>query len=204
MSKSVDKKPLPNFVKILPVLLIICGVIGMIMAFALTYDELKLAANPNYIPSCNLNPIISCGSVMKSSQAHIFGFPNPIIGLAAFPVLLTSGVVMLSGAKLKRWYYVGLEIGAIGGIAMVTWLFFETVYHIHALCPYCMGTWIVTITSFIYITMYNLQTGNIKLGKSKRLSNFLMRHHLDILVLWFVIIAGLILKHFWYYYGHYF
>lgn len=175
----------------------------MLMAFALAFDELKIAANPNYIPSCNLNPIISCGSVMKSMQAHIFGFPNPILGLMTFPILLTTGVVMLSGAKLKRWYYVGLEIGAIGGIAMIHWLFFETVYKIHALCPYCIGTWIVTITSFLYITMYNLQTGNIKLGKSKRLPNFLMRHHGDILILWFVIIAGLILKHFWYYYGHY-
>jgi hypothetical protein len=58
---------------------------------------------------------------------------------------------------------------------------------------------------FWYLTLYNLQAGNIELTKSwKPVSNFLVRHHFDVLILWFLIIAGLILKHFWYYYGHYF
>lgn len=201
MVKSEVKK-LPKFSRALPIILIIFGLIGLIMSFVLVYEEMKLAANPAYVPSCNLNPIISCGSVMKSEQSHIFGFSNPIIGLAAFPVLVTSGVVLLSGVKLKRWYWLGLEGGAILGLLMIHWLFFETVYRIHALCPYCIGAWIATITSFWYITLYNLNSDNIKVpGKLKTLANFLSRHHLDILILWFLIIAGLILKHFWYYYG---
>jgi uncharacterized membrane protein len=200
--EKVDTKKVPKFAKVIPVILIICGAIGLIMSFAIMYEELKLDANPAYVPSCNLNPVIACGSVMKSGQAHIFGFSNPIIGLAAFPVLITSGVVLLSGAKLKRWYWLGLEGGAIFGVGFIHWLFFETVYRIHALCPYCMGAWIVTITTFWYVTLYNLNSGNIKVrGQLKRLTNFLTKHHLDILILWFLIIAGLILKHFWYYYG---
>jgi uncharacterized membrane protein len=189
----------------LPYLLIIVGIIGFICAFAITYDELKMAGNPNYIPSCNLNPIISCGSVMKSAQAHIFGFSNPFIGLAAFPILATIGVAQLAGATFKRWFWLGLEAGTIFGLGFVHWLFFETVYRIHALCPWCIGVWIVTITTFWYVTLYNIEAGNIKLraGKQTAIANFARQHHLDILILWFLIIAGLILKHFWYYYGHY-
>lgn len=202
--KAVTKAKLPTFAKVLPYIFIIAGVIGLAMAFIIMYEKLQLANNPGYIPSCNLNPVISCGSVMKSKQSNAFGFSNPIVGLAAFPVLITTGVVLLSGAKLKRWYYLGLEAGTIFGIGFTHWLFFESVYRIHALCPYCMVVWIMTITTFWYTTLYNIQAGNIRVkGKLKIFTNFLARHHLDILILWLIIIAALILKHFWYYYGHY-
>ncbi|MGH7238015.1 MAG: vitamin K epoxide reductase family protein, partial [Candidatus Saccharimonadales bacterium] len=98
-----------------------------------------------------------------------------------------------------------LELGTFLGVIFVHWLFFETVYRIHALCPYCMGVWVVTITMFLYVTLYNLRTGQIfNNHRNGKLVQFIGRHHLDILILWFLIIAALILKHFWYYYGHYF
>lgn len=198
-------KKLPSFAKFLPWLLLIGGVIGLICAAVLTYDHNKIAANPGYVPSCNLNPVIACGSVIKSKQAEAFRFPNPYIGLVAFPMVFTTGAALLAGAQLKRWYWLLLEAGAVFGLGFVHWLFFESVYRIHALCPYCMVVWIVTITTFWYVTLYNLQAGHIKLpGALQGTEQFVRRHHLDILILWLAIIAALILKHFWYYYGHYF
>ena len=190
----------------LPWILVAGGVVGLLCSFVIANDEMSLAKNPNFVPNCNLNPIISCGSVMKSAQAHAFGFSNPFIGLVAFPVLMTLGVMLLSGSKEhKRWFWLGLEAGSAFGVLFVHWLFFETVYRIHTLCPYCMVVWVVTITTFWYVTLYNIQTGVIRLpAKAAGAAQFARRHHLDILVLWLLIIAALILKHFWYYYGHYF
>lgn len=186
----------------LPWLLIICGSIGLIAAFIIMFEKLQLLQNPSFVPSCDLNPVISCGSVMASQQSHVFGFPNPIIGLIAFPVVITSGVVMLSGFRLRRWYMLGLQFGTIFGLAFVHWLFFQTVYRINALCPYCIIVWIVTITTFWYVFLYNLRHRHIQLpAAGERVSSFVQKHHLDILVLWFLIITALILKHFWYYYG---
>lgn len=205
VQKPRPQKKLPTFARELRWILIIGGVIGLVCAFILTHDELKLAQNPNYIPSCNLNPVISCGSVMKSAQAHLFGFSNPWIGLMAFPVLITVGATLTAGAKFKRWFWIGLNLGTFLGLVFIHWLFFETVYHIHALCPYCMAVWIVTITAFWYTTLHNLQAGNLfKSAQNSKLVNFISRHHLDILIVWFLIITGLILQHFWYYYGKYF
>lgn len=185
--------------KVMPWLLIICGSIGLIAAFIIMYEKLSLLQNPHYVPSCNLNPVISCGSVMASEQSHAFGFPNPFIGLIAFPVVITTGVVMLAGVKLKRWYMLGLQAGTIFGLGFVHWLFFQSVYRINALCPYCMAVWAVTITTFWYTFIYNVRAKYIVLPP--KLANFLDKHHLDILFLWFLIIAAFILKHFWYYYG---
>lgn len=203
MTLMAAKKQSVTFLnKALPWILIVGGIIGIAMSGILTFEHNQIQKNPNYIPSCNLNPVIACGSVIASKQAQAFNIPNPWIGLAAFPVLATTGVAILAGAKFKRWYWVGLEVGTIFGIGFVHWLFFETVYRIHALCPYCIVVWIVTITTFWYVSMYNFRQGYLKVPtRLKWLSKFVSNHQLDFLVLWFAILFGLILNHFWYYYG---
>lgn len=189
----------------LPWILLIGGAIGLFCFGVLSHDELEIAKNPAYQPSCNLNPVIACGSVMKSWQASVFGIPNPFIGLAAFPVAITTGVALLAGAKFKKWFWQGLEIGTFAGLIFAYWLLFESIYRIKALCPYCLASDVVVTTIFWYVTLHNLKSGHIfKSHQNSRLVQFLLRHHLDILILWFLIVIALILQHFWYYYGHHF
>jgi len=185
--------------KVLPWLLILCGAVGLLAAAIIMIDKVELLENPNKTFICDLNPVVSCGSVMQSEQSHAFGFPNPIIGLAAFPVLIVTGAAILAGAQLKRWYWIGLQLGTIFGLGFVHWLFFQSVYRIGALCPYCIVVWVVTIASFWYVLLYNLKNEYIKAPAA--LASFAQKHHLDIIVLWFLVIAALILNHFWYYYG---
>jgi uncharacterized membrane protein len=199
MAKSVAISKLERW---LPWILIVAGIIGILAAFIITQDKIHILQDPNYKPSCSINPIVSCGSVMSSDQSNAFGFSNPYIGLVGFPVLVVTGVVMLGGAVLRRWYWLGLNAGLAFGLGFVHWLFFQSVYRIGALCPYCMAVWIVIITSFWYVTLYNIQKGHLKLPKQVQpVARFARRHHLDILVLWFLIITALILHHFWYYFG---
>jgi len=193
-----------NLQKTLPWLLVICGSIGLLASFVILVDKLQLLEDPGRTFLCDLNPIISCGSVMTSDQSHAFGFPNPIIGLVGFAIVITTGMAMLAGATFKRWYWLGLQIGTLFGLGFVHWLFTQSVYSINALCPYCMVVWIVTITTFWYVTLYNIQNGIIKLPAGlQKFGFFIRRHHLDILIIWFLLITVLILQHFWYYYGQY-
>jgi uncharacterized membrane protein len=189
--------------KALPWILVVCGAIGLACALVIMYDKVELLKDPAFRPGCDLNPIVSCGSVMESKQASAFGFPNPFLGIVGFSVAVATGMAILAGAtKLKRWYWLGLQAGVIFGVCFIHWLFYQSVYHINALCPYCMGVWVMTITLFWYVTLYNIQTGVIRLrGTAQQIGFWLRRHHLDILVVWFLVIAFFILKHFWYYYG---
>lgn len=187
-------------------ILLIGGIIGLISAFVITLDKMKLLENADFQPNCNLNPIISCGSVMKSAQGSAFGFPNPWIGLAAFAVLVTIAMGIFAGARFKRWFWIGLQLGTVFGIGFVHWLFFQSVYRIGALCPYCMAVWVSVITIFWYTLLFNIEQGFIKLPKGEKWQKagiFIRKHHLDILLVWFLVILFFILKHFWYYYGHY-
>lgn len=188
--------------RFLPYLLIFAGIVGILAAGIITQDKLELAANPNFKPSCSLNPVISCGSVMVSKQAHAFGFPNPFIGLVGFPILVTTGVLLLSGVKPKRWWWWGMQAGLTFGVLFAHWLAFQSVYRIHALCIYCMCVWVVVIASFWYVTLYNLQLSRAKIpAKLLPVVNFARKHHLDLLILWYLIIFFLIMHHFWYYFG---
>lgn len=189
--------------RFMPWLLIVSGVIGIICSFIITLDKMKLLENPSFRPNCDLNPIISCGSVMSSMQGSAFGFPNPWIGLAAFAVLVTIGVGLLAGATFKRWFWLGLLAGSVFGVIFVHWLFFQSVYRIQALCPYCMGVWAVTIATFWYALLYNLEKGFLAIpgNSGSKISSVLRKHHLDILLLWYIIIAFFIFKHFWYFFG---
>jgi uncharacterized membrane protein len=191
-----------NLARVLPWILILCGVIGLLCSFSLTVEKMDVLRNPNYHPICDLNPVLNCGSVMNSKQSEAFGFDNTFIGLAAFAVLITVGAVLLAGAKMERWFWRGLQAGVTGGVLFVHWLLYNSLYRIHELCPFCMVVWVITITTFIYVTLYNIQHRHIHL-KERFMSayEFARRHHIDILLLWLLIIAGLILKQFWYYYG---
>ena len=62
---------------------------------------------------------------------------------------------------------------------------------------------VVMITVFWYVTLYLIDQRHIRLpkGTAQRGYAWIRRHHLDILVAWLIIVIGIILKHFWYYYG---
>lgn len=199
--EAIKKFRKKNLTEVIGVLLVIFGAIGFMAAADLSIEKVEILKNPNYEPTCNISPILSCGSVMVTPQAEAFGFPNPFIGVAAFAVVLTVGMGILAGAKYKRWFWLGLQAGTIFGVIFVHWLMYQSIYNIEALCPYCMVVWSVTIPAFLYVTLYNIRVGNIKLKQnwSKSLNNFVSKNHGNVLMVWYAIIILLILEHFWYY-----
>lgn len=179
-------------------ILTIAGGIGTLAAFTLILDRIALLKDPAHVPSCSINPLLSCGPVMASPQAEVFGFPNPLIGLVAFPVVATTGIVVLAGVKLPRWYWLGLHAGATAGVVFVHWLIVQSLYRIGALCPYCMAVWVVTITAFWYLTLYNLTSDRFGIPLRWRHTGIAVaRYHCTLLTSWFLLIAALIANAFW-------
>jgi uncharacterized membrane protein len=201
VTKKTAKQP-RTLAQVLPWLLLIGGIIGTLAALFLSIEVFNRLKDPSFVPVCNLNPVLSCTTVADSLQSHAFGFPNYFIGIAGFAALTVIGVAMIAGGQFKRWFWRLIEGGMLFAFLFITWLQFETLYRIGALCLFCMVTWAVTGPLFWYITLYNLREGHIKAPqKLKRTVAFASRHHADILLLWFVVIILLILKRFWYYWS---
>ncbi len=130
-------------------IVLVTGVIGLVAAATLTIERFKLFSDPGYRPSCSINPIISCGSVMTTDQAAFFGFPNPIIGIAAFSVAIVAGLLAVARVSLPAWFWVGLTAGTGVGLVFIGYLITQSLYRIGALCPYCMVVWVVTPLLFV-------------------------------------------------------
>ena len=190
------------FTQTLPWLLLIGGLLGTLAAFVLTVEKITLLTNSAYVPSCSLNPVLNCGSIMRTEQAAVFGFPNPLIGLAVFPLVTATGAALLAGARLRRWYWLGLQAGVTLGAGFVCWLIFQSLYRINALCPYCMVVWAVTIPMFWYVTLANLTRGHLGTGVgSSRLTHMLVRSHATFLTVVFLLVIALITQRFWDYWS---
>ena len=190
-----------NLENIFPWLLIFGGIIGLVASLILAHDTLAIAQNPHYIPSCNLNPVVSCGNVITFRGDKIFGLPYPFYGIAAFGALIAAGTGILAKAKFSKWYWLTMQVFTSLGLAGAYYLLIKSMYQIHALCPFCLSVDVVTTIIFWYTTLLNTDRGFFGKIKDASAYKWARKHHLDILVLWFILAIAFILSHFWYYYG---
>ncbi|MFF5841757.1 vitamin K epoxide reductase family protein [Streptomyces massasporeus] len=140
-------------------LLVVTGAAGLLASWIITLDKFKLLEDPDFTPGCSLNPVVSCGSVLESDQAEAFGFPNPMLGLVAYGVVICVGLSLLAGARFPRWYWLAFDAGCLFGVGFLTWLQFESLYRINALCLWCCLAWVATIPLFWYVTSFAVRQG---------------------------------------------
>ncbi|MEU6240748.1 vitamin K epoxide reductase family protein [Streptomyces sp. NPDC047024] len=145
----------------LGLLLVLTGAAGLLASWVITLDEFKLLKDPAFVPGCSLNPVVSCGSVMKSAQASVFGFPNPMLGLVAYAVVVCVGTGLLAGARYPGWYWLTFWAGCLFGVGFVSWLQFESLYRVNALCLWCCLAWAATIVLFWYVTSLVVRQGHL-------------------------------------------
>jgi hypothetical protein len=96
------------------VLLAVARAVGFLAAAQLTIDKFRILTNPGYLPACTLFDQVNRGTVMQSWQSTTRGFPNSLIGIAGFTVVVTFGVAVLAGARPAPWFWWGLVVGDRG------------------------------------------------------------------------------------------
>jgi uncharacterized membrane protein len=189
-----------TFSKVLPYIFIVCGMIGMLASFMLTYEKIHSIENPGYKPACSINPIISCESAMSSPYASINGMPDSVFGLIAFTALAVFGVLLASGAEFKRWIWVCAQIAVVGGLIFAKALIIYSLFFLGKICPWCATVWVSTIMVFWGVTVFNLREGNFGRPQGKLLKglvDFVLKNSVPILLFWYGLILLTILVRFW-------
>lgn len=168
--------------------MLVAGAIGLICATVLTVEKIHLLKHPSEALSCDLSVFVSCGKVVDTWQASALGIPNTLIGIAAFSVVVTLGVLLAAGVTWPRWIWGGLQAGLVFGIGFVTWLQTQSLYALHVLCPYCMVVWAVMIPLFVVGTGACLQ----QLMPGSAVTRFVVNWRGLIIALWYLAIAAAI------------
>ncbi len=166
--------------------------VSLLASFVLSYDAVKLAANPNANLSCNINSVISCGTVGNAWQSHLFGFPNAFLGLVAEPVVITLAVASLGGAKFPRWFMSAAQVVYTLGLIFAYWLFSQSMFVIGALCPWCLLVTLSTTLVFSTLTHINIRDNNLFLPR--RVQSTLARWisvdlDLIVVVIWLLVLV---------------
>lgn len=146
-------------------ILVVGGLIGLVAAIELIIQKISVLSDPDFVPNCDINPVLSCGSVINTEQASLFGFPNPVLGVIGFTIVIMFGALLFTGVEMPRLMWLGLNFGALAGMVFVIWLVSQSLYAIGALCPWCMVVWAVTIPIFWQVTTDNVASTRLSLGK---------------------------------------
>jgi uncharacterized membrane protein len=135
--------------------------LSLTASLVLSIDAVRLAADPNTNLSCNINTVVSCGTVAASWQAHLFGFPNAFLGLIAEPIVITIAVASLGGVRFPRWFMFAAQVGYTAGVVFAYWLLYQSTFNIGALCPWCLVITVSTTLVFATLTHVNIRDGNL-------------------------------------------
>lgn len=183
-----------------PWVLVAGSIVGLVASVWQAAERVQMLKNPGGALSCNLNPVIDCGSVLGNRWAALFGFPNAFIGIAMFAMLLMAGVLLASGGKPSKvfsWALLGVSIMVI---LFSFWFFGMSLYVIGKVCLFCLFIWAVSVPIFWYGLLNFWRTLPPKNTVLQKVRAFSERHHLDILLVVYILMVLLYLIRFRSYY----
>ncbi len=181
------------------VTMLVASIASLVASFVLSVEALTLAENPNADLGCDINAVISCGTVADSWQSQVLGFPNAFLGLMTEPVVITIAVAGLAGVRFPRWFMLAAQVVYTIGLAFAYWLFHQAMFDIGALCPWCMLITLATTLVFFEMTYVNIRDDNLYLPRRVQagLARF-VRSNLDLIlvVVWLlVLVLAVVLKY---------
>lgn len=143
--------------------MVVSGVVGLFTSFVLSIEAWRIAADPDVALGCDINSVISCGTVARTWQAQLLGFPNAFLGIAFECVVITISVAAIGGVRFPRWFMLGTELLYTIALFFAYWLFLQAYFEIGALCPWCLLITVTTTLVWAGLTRWNIRDGHLRL-----------------------------------------
>lgn len=137
--------------------MVVSGIFGMLASFVLSIESWTIAGNADASFACDVNSVLSCSTVARTWQAQILGFPNAFLGILFEAVVLAVSVAMLAGVRFPRWYMLCVEALYTVALFFALWLFSQSYFVIHVLCPWCLLITLTTTLVWAGLTRINIR-----------------------------------------------
>jgi len=181
--------------KVIFLTIIVFSITGIAASLILSIEYLTLLKDSGTKLSCDLSSIVSCSSVMKSSEANIFGFPNPYIGLISYSIFLTFGVLMLLNDSFPKFLKRLALIGSFVGFAFSYFLLFASVFKLNKICPYCILSCVSATNIFFAMVIFSLNQELIGIPEKFKgsIQNFITKGwYVPVIAVWYVVVVGMV------------
>ena len=181
-------------------LMLLASAAALVVSFVLSAETLVLARNPGVKLGCDVNGVVSCSTVAQAWQSEIIkfagmSFPNAFFGIAAESVFVTVAVIGMARVAVPRWFALCTWLGGLAALLYAYWLFTQSMYVIHALCPWCLGLMFATTVQFMALSHASVSVQRLPRGGALRALDRYYRLGFDLMVdaLWIVVLVALIL-----------
>ena len=185
-------------------IMMIASAVALGASFILSAETLQLARHPEDALGCDVNAVVSCSAVAQSWQAEIVKFaglsyPNAFFGIAAESVFVTIAVIGMARVTVPRWFATCTWLGGLAELAYSYWLSTQSLFVIHALCPWCLTLMFSTTIQFIALSHATVTVQGLpSKGSGKPVPAILAKYYrlnIDLMidVLWLVALITLII-----------
>lgn len=155
------KKEKPSVIS-LGVWALLSGVLGLVASLVLLYERMQLDADPDHVVSCDVNQWVACGSVMESWQASALIVPNIYIGVVGFSAVLGVAAALLwRRTEPPVWFMLALQAGSTFAFGYIVWLWYQSVFNIGTLCPYCIMVWVAATLLWLKTMFWSAAAGRL-------------------------------------------
>lgn len=168
---------------------LVAGLFGLVGSAVLAIERIASLVDVDHVASCSISAALDCAPAMASWQGSLLGFPNPLLGVGAFPVVMLFGAILVAGLRPPRWMGIAMAIGATLGMALIVFLIYTSLAVLVVLCPYCFVVWLATWPIFWYSLVYLVHDGTIGLGERAR--GWVLRNRFVVTVAWYLVVGGL-------------
>lgn len=179
--------------------MLVFAIAAFVAAFVLSVEKLSVIKDPDAVLSCSFNLVLNCASVMKTPQASVFGFPNSYLGIMGFAIVIAVAMGGLLGVKYTRAYMLTAQVFYSLGLIFAYWLFFQSLYVIQILCPWCLVVTVSTTVIFGTLLRYNLRQNHLGFDKklNKHVQVWLDKDYDKLIIgFWLLLMTALVLLKF--------
>ena len=116
----------------------IASTVGFLASFLQMIEKVTLLENPQAVLTCNINSVFSCTNILNAWQSSVFGFPNSLMCISLFAILLAVGLVGWTGGVINgklRLVFQGMALFFIG---FGFWYLWQSIFIVGSLCIYCI------------------------------------------------------------------
>ncbi len=179
------------------IVILFSGVVGLLASFVLTIDKIRLLQEPDFVPACSINPIISCMSAMSSEQSEILGVPNSLFGVMLYMALVVVAGLLLLNVRFPRVIWKTLLVFSILGLVFVHYLIIQSLFVLHVICPWCLSIWLTTPLLFLSLISEYAHLDHKKVTRStSNVVAYISKNRVIIGSVWYVAFIVLVLIQF--------
>lgn len=145
------------------------AIIGFAASFWQMIEKITILTTPTEPLSCNINAVFNCSNILNVWQSSVFGFPNSLMCIAFFSIMLTIGLVGWTGGMINKTLRLTMQGFTLFFICFGFWYLWQSIFAVGAICVFCLFCYAAVLA----ISFAWLRINQHDLSVNKRFKKFI-------------------------------